>query len=162
MFEERSAWSIGHVDRMLRSGAKSHCGRERVSPLSLSRSNSPASTCYKVFACGGARPGTNHLATIQQVRQNASSKFARSNLCVRLLLQYLLQSCSRHRGGGGGTCEEPGTLTHCVCLLLQYLLQTCSRGGRAVGAATRPGSAAVLQQQPQPRQPPPLRGVGQR
>ena len=117
----------------------------------------PVTKCWRV---GG--PGTNHLATIQQVRQNASSKFARSNLCVRLLLQYLLQSCSRHRGGGGGTCEEPGTLTHCVCLLLQYLLQTCSRGGRAVGAATRPGSAAVLQQQPQPRQPPPLRGVGQR
>jgi hypothetical protein len=59
---------------------------------------------------------------------------------VCLLLQYLLQCCSRD-----GTREETGTLTQggavcvrpvfpglCVCLLLQYLIQSCARGGRRI------------------------------
>jgi hypothetical protein len=44
---------------------------------------------------------------------------------VCLLLQYLLQSCSRG-GTVEGMCYER---LRCVCLLLQYLLQNCSRGG---------------------------------
>jgi hypothetical protein len=81
----------------------------------------------KLFAWGGGDSGGHVL-------RGPTSRV------VCLLLQYLLQSCSR---GGGGTVEDMCyeglraelCVYYCstgVCFLLQYLIQNCARGGRRI------------------------------